>query len=429
MQKIFYNAKIVTFDKNLPTASAFLTNDENIVFVGSDEDVLTMKTDDTLVFDMGGKTIFPSFYDTNSSIYDMIENRLKNAKKDNFLENNAEIDLNYEKFDNFDVYKTEFLEIQKEFLKNGITTVFEMNICSKEFTFWKKLSESGELKLDIIGYIKITTDKDVMDNNCKSYRKYKNHFRLGGYYISIDGNLSKKGAWLSKRYKGEKSYVGYPRVHEEQLSFLIKNVLAEKKQFVVETNGDNALDQFLRCFSENVKDLSDLERFRPIAKNCNFISKKHLKDMKNLGISPSFEIAEIKNNGERFKKILGIFRARFVQPVKMVMKNDMKFLLSPTIDSVPNIFELANLATDRTTLGKRKLGKNYEISFEEAMQSLIEYSSYFAFDFGIKGSIENGKRADFVVLDSSLDEILKSKNFDLVLATYLNSELVYERKN
>lgn len=428
MQKIFYNAKIVTFDKNLPSASAFLTNDENIVFVGSDEDVLTMKTDDTFVFDMGGKTILPSFYDTNSSIYNMIEERLKNAKKDNFLENNSEIDLNYEKFNNFDAYKTEFLEIQKEFLKNGITTVFEMNICSKEFTFWKKISESGALKLDIIGYIKITTDKDIMDNNCKSYRKYKNHFRLGGYYISIDGTLSKKGAWLSKRYKGEKSYVGYPRVHEEQLSFLIKNVLAEKKQFVVETNGDNALDQFLRCFSENVKDLSDLERFRPIAKNCNFISKKHLKDMKNLGISPSFEIAEIKNNGERFKKILGIFRAKVVQPVKLVMKNDMKFLLSPTIDSVPNIFELANLATDRTTLGKRKLGKNYEISFEEAMQSLIEYSSYFAFDFGIKGSIENGKRADFVVLDNSPDEIYKTKNFDAVSATYLNSELVFEKQ-
>ena len=30
-------------DKNLPLASAFLTNDENIVFVGSNKDVLTMK--------------------------------------------------------------------------------------------------------------------------------------------------------------------------------------------------------------------------------------------------------------------------------------------------------------------------------------------------------------------------------------------------
>ena len=92
MQKIFYNANIVTFDKTQPTANAFLTNDESIVFVGSNDDVMALKTDDTLLFDMQGKTILPSFYDTGASIYKMIEERLKNAKLDEFLENNDEID-------------------------------------------------------------------------------------------------------------------------------------------------------------------------------------------------------------------------------------------------------------------------------------------------------------------------------------------------
>lgn len=425
MQKIFYNANIVTFDKTQPTANAFLTNDESIVFVGSNDDVMALKTDDTLLFDMQGKTILPSFYDTGASIYKMIEERLKNAKLDEFLENNDEIDLNYEKFVNFDAYEKEFLTLQDEFLSKGITTVFEMNINTKEFTFWKKLSEAGKLKIDIIGYIKITTDKDVMDNNCKSYRKYKNHFRLGGYYISIDGKLSKKGAWLKKRYRGEKTYLGYARVHDEQLSFLIKNVLDEKKQFVVETNGDNALALFLRCFKENVKDKDDLERFRPIAKNCNFISKKDLQEMKELGISPSFEIAEIKNQGSYFKKILGSFRSKSIQPVKLILDNDMKFLLTPSELEIPNIFEMANFATDRTTEKNKKLGKKYEISFDDAMKSLIEYSSFFAFDLNQKGSIENGKKADFVVLSKPLNEIYASKDFNAVEKTFIQSEEVY----
>lgn len=425
MQKIFYNANVLTFDENLPVAEAFLVNDGNIVLVGSNDEILTMKTDETILVDLNGKTVIPSFYDTGKSLYKMIEERLKNANLNDFLENNDEIDLNYEKFVNYEKYKNEFLEIQKDFLSNGITTVFEMNICSKEFTFWKKLSEENLLKIDVIGYIKITTDKDVMDNNCKSYRKYKNHFRLGGYYIAIDDKLINKGAWISKKYKNEKTYNGFAKAYPEQLSFLIKNALDEKKQFVVETNGDKALDLFFECFSENVKEKEENEKFRPIAKNCNFISKKQLKTMKNLGISPSFEICDVKENGKRLKQILGIFRANKVQPIKMVQDFGLKFLISSKDLKAPNIFELSNYASDRSFDGKKKLGKKFEISFDDALKSLICDSSYFAFDEQMKGSIENGKKANFVVLKYSIDEIKQNKKFDAIEKTYMGGEQVY----
>ena len=43
-----------------------------------------------------------------------------------------------------------------------------------------------------------------MDDNCRSYRKYKNHFRLGGYHITLDGLLLNKRACLTKKYPKEK---------------------------------------------------------------------------------------------------------------------------------------------------------------------------------------------------------------------------------
>ena len=109
MHKIFYNGNIITYDDKNASAQAFLVNDENIVFVGSNEEILSMKTDETTMIDLENKTVIPSFIDCNSSIYKMIETELKNAKLDEFLENNAEIDDNYDKFDNYEVYKNQFL--------------------------------------------------------------------------------------------------------------------------------------------------------------------------------------------------------------------------------------------------------------------------------------------------------------------------------
>lgn len=428
MQKIFHNAKILTYDEQNLIAEAFLVNDESIVIVGSNDEILSMKSDDTAVFDMGGKTIIPSFFDTNSSVYGMIEEKLKTTNRQDFLEDNEEVDYDYAKFINYEIYKNEFLLIQEKFIENGITTIFEVGVRSKEFTFWKKMAEDNALKIDIIGFVTFVTDKDVMDNNCKSYRKYKNHFRLGGYYLQIDDELFKKKAWLSKDYKREKDYLGYSYVVDEQLSCIIKMALDEKKQLYVETNGDNALFQFIRCFEENVKDKSEEELFKPIAKNCNFISKKQLISIKKLGISPSFQISDLKKYGDYYKKILGILRSKRVQPIALMKDNGIKFLLHSEKLEIPNIFELALIASTRENEKQKIIGKKHIISFDDALSSLIKHSAFFAFDQGFKGSIENGKKANFIVLNNSLEEIAEKKILNPISSVFMEGNEIYKKR-
>ena len=297
-----------------------------------------------------------------------------------------------------------------------------MGINNKEFIFWKKLSESGNLKIDVIAYVDIVSSKAVMDDNCRSYRKYKNHFRLGGYLIKIDGKLSERKAWISKKYKGEKTYSGYAYIYEEQLSCFIKNALDEKKQVVVETNGEKALDLFLHCFSEKVKEKGEDERFRPIAKNCNFASKKQISEMKRLGISPSFEIDEFEQNGKTFLKYLGRLRSNNIMPVQNFKKNDIKFLLNSSCLKAPNIFNLMKNSQNRTFENKKVLGKKHIISFEIALDSMIKTSSYFAFDENFKGRIENGYKADFIVLENDLFE---NKNENKISKVFINGEMVF----
>lgn len=422
MQKIFYDCKIFTLDEKCPVGEAMLTNDESVVLVSSKEEIFSMKTEETELISLGGKTVFPSFFDVNANIYYLIENNIKNAKKDKFLENNDEIDENYDKFDNFEIYKKEFLKLQEDYLSKGITTIYEYGINAKRFTFFKKMAEANLLKIDILGFVDMISSKSVMDNNCRSYRKYKNHFRLGGYHIAIDGSLADKKAWLSKPYPHERGYKGYSFVTDEQLSFLIKNALDEKKQMVVQTNGDEAVNQFLRCFEENVKDKEKEDLFRPIAKNCTILSKSQLLKMKELNISPFFEIGD-KENILSLKKTIGRSRFKQMFPINFCKDKDIKFMIISNQNQIESSFGLSKSTSEKNIEISKILNKKRLSGYAETFTDLIKNSAYFAFDENQKATLENGKQANFVVVQG-MESLEDNQRNPKIISTYICGEKV-----
>lgn len=395
MQTIFYNANVYTFNKTQPSAEAFLVNDENIVFVGTNSEVLNLKQEETKIVDLQGKTVCPSFFANGISLYKIIEQEIKNAKNDKFLENNDEIDENFYKFDNYELYKEVFLRLQDRLLKDGISTIQEINVSSKEFTFWKRLSEEKLLLLDIVAYIDMINYKIVMDNNCRSYRKYKNHFRIGGYYICIDGKLMQNKAWLNKPYKGEKTYSGYSLILEEYLRILIKNAFTEKKQLMVETNGDKALEFFVYVYEDVLNNEKYDECFRPIALHCTFISKKEILKLKSLNITPSFCISELRDNEKQIKKAIGFFRSKNIFPANLLKKNDIKYLIHAKEDETESLVSLVNNSMS-------KIKKRKDDSLISVYENFVNNSAYIVFDEEKKGTIESGKLANFIVVNGDL---------------------------
>lgn len=422
MQKIFYNANILTFDEKQPNAEAMLVNDESIVLTGTNEEVLAMKTDDIKIINLEGKTILPSFFDVNTSLYKMIEENLKNANKQKKLENNAEIDLNYNEFKNFDAYKKEFLKIQDMCLSLGITTVLENNLSCKEFIFWKKLAEQKLLKIDVVGTIDILNFKSVMDDNCRSYRKYKNHFRLGGYALNIDGDIFSKRAWLKKPYRGEHGYKGYGEVTYEQLSFLIKTALEEKKQIVFAANGDAAIEMLLLAFNENAKEKEREDLFKPIVRS-QYLKKQDLKNLKSAGISPCFNVRSLSSLSKQSKKALSKMLPNIL-PACHAKKMGIDYLLCGNELEVKDVFSIASFASERKDENGKVVCGKQKIPFEDAVSAIIKTSATLLFDDAHKGSLENGKLANFVVLDGNSFEEKSVK----VLETYVDGEREFKLK-
>ncbi len=389
MQKIFYNARFLTMNENFEVAEAMLTNDDAIVFVGKKDEVLQMKTDETEIIDLKEKFVIPTFYDLNLNIYLLIEERLKNAKKDKFIEKEVKNNENYEKFINFDNYEKEFLKIQDELLKAGVTTVQE-NICSvQEFCFWKKVSESGKLKIDIIGYIDITKHKQIMDDNCRSYRKYKNRFRLGGYYLKLDGSILEKKAWLKKPYPKEHKYNGFVELGFEQLKFIIKTALEEKKQMVVHADGDKAVEEFLKCYEEQINETKVEDNFRPIVLGCNFVSDKLLQKMAEFKIIPNFNIENLCAKKEVLKAYFGRLKLKKLILLKSISNLKHKALFYNSGFEIFNSIKTFENLTNVNSCVNKTLKIKKPLFSKEALEGLITLPAYYCFDLENKKEEKN----------------------------------------
>lgn len=65
MDLIFINGIVHTMDQKKTTAEAVAVKDDKIEFVGSNEEALKLKTDDTQIIDLEGKTLVPGFNDSH----------------------------------------------------------------------------------------------------------------------------------------------------------------------------------------------------------------------------------------------------------------------------------------------------------------------------------------------------------------------------
>lgn len=422
MQQIFYNGKIYTETEDEQIVQAMLVNDGIVVLTGTNEEILQMKTDETEMNDLNEKYVYPSFFGFGETIFAQIEENLKNANKFDVSKNTADKDSNYENFSHFDAYKKEFLKIQENLLKRGITTVQEMGVTKRAFAFWKRLSEGGFLKIDVIGYVDIKSSKIVMDENCKSYRKYKNKFRLGGYHLVMDGRFDELKAWLKKPYKHSKEYCGYGEYYCEQLSCLLKEIFSEKKQIVVSAHGDKAIDEFLTTFEEVAEKEKVEEFYRPIIVGCELYDKKTIDRLKKNGMSLCVELSD-KQTVSLIKDYVGFKRKNKYLNLKKIVASDIKFVLSGKRELENEIFYDYGEVLEKTQKSKL-ISKKHQIDIKNAVKSIFNHSAYLLFDQETKGSLENSKQATFVVLENPIETYVMGQEKEYNMTLYVNGQKI-----
>jgi len=270
------------------------------------------------------------------------------------------------------------------------------------------------LTLDVVAYVDIVSAKQVMDDNCVTYRKYRNHVRLGGYYLKIDGKIQELKALLKNHYAGSKTYFGFQETSNEQLFYLIKEALSEKKQILFDVSGDKAVQNVLSVLADVSEKEKINEYFRPIFYNAGLVDKKVYPLLKKYDVTLVFENLE-KAEIKKVERFIGLSRKRRFQNFKNLLKNEIRFVLSSNKFLELGINYLINSAFFRKCNFNSKMLKNDKtfINFTILLYNLI-YSNfaYICFDQDKKAVLETQKHANFIVSEISIfDALLTDDKF------------------
>jgi len=155
-----------------------------------------------------------------------------------------------------------------------------------------------------------------------------------------------------------------------------------------------------------------------------------LDRMMKLGVIASFFNTHVYYWGDRHRDIfLGPARARRISPLKSALCRGLRFggHSDCGVTPVSPLFNIYIAAT-RITRDGMILGPEQRISVIDGVRAMTIDAAYLAFEEDIKGSIEPGKLADFVILSEDPTTVASEKIKDIqVEMTLIGGKIVYQR--
>lgn len=352
----------------------------------------------------------------------------KDGKLTGYMEENAF--LKYMKevpMASMEEFMRAFEEAQKQYASHGITTIQEGMMNSQLLPFYRMLTEKKKLYLDVVVYADIR-QREQLKKALGEYRNgYRDHVRLGGYKIFLDGSPQSRTAWMRKPYQGEENgYCGYGTMSDEEVCEAIRTAFLDQMQILAHCNGDAACEQYIRCYEKIRKEFPD-QNIRPVMIHAQLLGKDQLRKVKELGIIPSFFVAHVYHWGEIHRKNFGDVRAGEISPCRSAEREGIRFTFHQDTPVIPSdMLETVWCAVNRRTSAGTVLGAEERISVEEALLAVTGNAAWQYGEDDKKGSIAEGKKADFVILDRDPFQVNPEEIREIrVLETIREGKTVY----
>ncbi|EQB13618.1 amidohydrolase [Novosphingobium lindaniclasticum] len=236
---------------------------------------------------------------------------------------------------------------------------------------------------------------------------YVDHLRAAGVKIIADGSPQGRTAWLSHPYhvppegKGA-DYAGYPQLKEEVLRAMLAKADEHGWQAYIHVNGDAAIQQLIDAVRV-VGQQSGRPMQRTIAIHSQTATLDELKAMKTLDIEPTFFASHTYYWGDWHREVtLGPSRADRISPQRDAFDVGLKPSIhndSPIVP--PDMIRLIWSAATRRTRSNDILGPEQRVTPYEALMEVTRNAAYEIHEEAAKGTLEPGKVADLVILDSN----------------------------
>lgn len=251
-------------------------------------------------------------------------------------------------------------------------------------------------------------------------------FRADGLAeVGLDG--AELTAMLRDPYPGRPDYTGLQKVPQDQFNLLALTAARMGWRLGPHAVGDAAIDEAIEAFRyANEHHPIHLERW--MIDHAFLLIPDHYDDVRELGL---FINSQYMHNAQLGALILEAWERPLADQSEMFgdwVENGIIFGngADGPVSYIANPLLYIWGSVTRGTLWGGKLGPDQGLSREDAIRSVTIWSAYSSFEEKIKGSIEPGKYADFVVLSDPILEVPAEQIKDIeVLATVLGGRTVH----
>jgi predicted amidohydrolase YtcJ len=352
----------------------------------------------------------------------------------------------------------------KYYAAAGITTAQDGATGPGAVNLLEAMDVQGRLPIDVIVYPIYKSVDNAMLDVIAADKGVTRRLRRGGVKLTIDGSIQGYTAFLSKPYHvqpgetaprndkcfsenaehifvsddtpcadaeemtgAEQGHRGYANMQQEEVIEWIRRCDRKEIQILSHTNGDAATDMLIEAV-ETVRGGKPRPDLRTTIIHAQTMREDQLDASARHGLMPSFFPIHITFWGDRHRDIfLGPQRARRISPAKSALDRGIKFTLHHDAPVAGiGMLQVASASVNRITSGGKELGPEQRITAFEALRAITADAAWQYFEEDSKGTLENGKLADLVILSDNPMTVDPMKMVDIeVLETIKQGVTIY----
>ncbi len=306
----------------------------------------------------------------------------------------------------------------------GLTTVDDAGLSPHVINLIDSLQKAGTLKIRM--YTMVSNVPEYVDYYLENGVYKTDRLNVSSFKVYADGALGSRGAALKEPYHDQKNHYGAMVIGHDDFTALAKRIAASSFQMNTHAIGDSANAVVIKTYYEALKGETN-RRWR--VEHAQVVSPEEfemLDDNLVMSVQPTHATSDMYWADER----LGEERIKGAYAYKQLLEKTGKVALG-TDYPVENV---SPFYTFYAAVARKDLKQYPEGGFqikdaltrEETLKGMTIWAAYSNFEEEEKGSITQGKFADFVILEEDIMTVKEDRIPNIkVNATYLAGEKVY----
>ncbi|MEY3586640.1 MAG: hypothetical protein RLZZ243_1704 [Bacteroidota bacterium] len=298
--------------------------------------------------------------------------------------------------------KTAIAEIQEELFQYGITGTHEAGIDFKHIKLFKSMISSGKLKLELYAMLMNSAENRTFAMKHGPYRFQNLYIR--SFKVFADGSLGSRGALLKKPYSDEHQSHGLLLTSVKEMRDVSLFCLKQGYQMNTHGIGDSANSLILDIYKNAFKRNPD-HRFR--IEHSQVIDPADFVKFSEYAVFPSVQPTHATSDQRWAEKRLGKKRLVGAYAYKTLLRQYGMLAIGTDFPVEPtNPFFTIHAAVQRKNSSNQPLNGFLEqesLSLDEVIRGMTIWAAFSSFQENELGSLEKGKRANFVIFDKPLE--------------------------